>query len=81
MKFYGRKAELARLAEITNFAGASGYLTMITGRRRVGKTTLVKHFLQQNKLPYCYFFISRKQPKQPLLFARSFSHILVSIRF
>jgi hypothetical protein len=36
---------------------------MITGRRRVGKTTLVKHFLQQHNLPGCYFFISRKQPR------------------
>jgi len=63
MKFIGRKIELARLKEINDFAQQSGYLTMITGRRRVGKTTLVKHFLEQYKIPGCYFFVSRKQPK------------------
>jgi hypothetical protein len=63
MKFYGRKEELERLAEISSYAKSAGYLTMLTGRRRVGKTTLVKHFLQQHNLPNCYFFISRKQPR------------------
>jgi AAA+ ATPase superfamily predicted ATPase len=59
MKFYGRREELKRLAEISKQARATGYLTMITGRRRDGKTTLVKHFLQQRNLPSCYFFIPR----------------------
>ena len=73
MKFIGRESELARLAEISRSAATSGYLTMITGRRRVGKTTLVKHFLQQNGLPHCYFFVSRKQPRDLL---NEFSEIL-----
>jgi len=63
MKFYGRQEELSRLTEISQAARTGGYLTMITGRRRVGKTTVVKHFLQQQNLPSCYFFISRKQPR------------------
>jgi len=63
MEFIGRQAELTRLLEINEFAKSSGYLTMITGRRRVGKTTLVKHFLEQHAIPNCYFFVSRKQPK------------------
>lgn len=63
MEFIGRKAELTRLSEISEFAKSGGYLTMITGRRRVGKTTLVKHFLAQNNIPNCYFFVSRKQSK------------------
>lgn len=63
MEFIGRKSELTRLSEINEFAKSGGYLTMITGRRRVGKTTLVKHFLEQNNIPSCYFFVSRKQPK------------------
>ncbi|MDZ7339735.1 MAG: ATP-binding protein [candidate division KSB1 bacterium] len=69
MEFIGRKAELARLREINELARASvgGYLTMITGRRRIGKTTLVKHFLEQNNIPNCYFFVSRKQPKAMLV--------------
>ncbi len=63
MKFYGRQEELQRLAEISERAATSGYFTMISGRRRVGKTTLVKHFLAQQNLPACYFFVSRKQPR------------------
>lgn len=63
MKFIGRKAELARLSEINEFAKRGGYLTMITGRRRVGKTTLVRHFLERNGIHDCYFFVSRKQSK------------------
>lgn len=63
MKFIGRKAELTRLTEISEFAKTSGYLTMITGRKRVGKTTLIKHFLQKNTIQSCYFFVSRKQAK------------------
>lgn len=63
MTFIGRKSELTRLAEIHEFARNGGYLTMITGRRRVGKTTLVKHFLEQNNIPHCYLFVSRKQAK------------------
>jgi len=73
MKFIGRESELARLAEISRSAATSGYLTMITGRRRVGKTTLVRHFLQQNNLPHSYFFVSRKQPRDLL---NEFSEIL-----
>jgi hypothetical protein len=76
MKFFGRETELERLAGISEHAKSSGYLTMITGRRRVGKTTLVKHFLQRNKVPNCYFFISRKQPKSLL---SEFSEILSEI--
>lgn len=62
MKFYGRQTELRRLGEIAQTARTGGRLTMVTGRRRIGKTTLVKHFLQQRHLPHCYFFVSRKQP-------------------
>ena len=63
MDFIGRQKELKRLKEISSFAKTSGYLTLISGRRRVGKTTLVKHFIEQQKLKSCYFFVSRKQPK------------------
>ena len=68
MDFIGRKDELARLKKINDFTRQSvgGYLTMITGRRRVGKTTLVRRFLEQNNIQHCYFFVSRKQPKAML---------------
>jgi len=73
MDFFGRTKELERLAELSRYASSAGYLTMITGKRRVGKTTLVKHFLQQHNLPHGYFFISRKLPKALL---DEFSEIL-----
>jgi AAA+ ATPase superfamily predicted ATPase len=61
MKFTGREKELERLAKIATFAHETGYLTMITGRRRVGKTTLIKQFFDRQKITGIYFFVSRKQ--------------------
>lgn len=44
MKFIGRKAELAKLnAEYERDGG----FVVIYGRRRVGKTTLIKEFLKR----------------------------------
>ena len=45
MKFIGRKAELAKLnAEYER----DGSFVVIYGRRRVGKTTLIKEFLKKS---------------------------------
>ena len=74
MRFYGREYELSRLEETSQSAQHSSHLTMITGRRRVGKTTLVKHFLETYNVPSCYFFVSRKQPAALL---KEFTEILV----
>ncbi len=43
MKFIGRKKELAKLNEEYN---RSGGFVVVYGRRRMGKTTLIKEFLK-----------------------------------
>ena len=50
MKFIGRKAELAKLN--TEYERDGGFV-VIYGRRRVGKTTLIKEFLKQKTAFYC----------------------------
>lgn len=64
MKFYNRQNEMRHLRQWTELAHRThSQLTMIVGRRRVGKTTLLKEaFSQQGTL---YLFVSRKA--EPLL--------------
>ena len=49
MKFYNRIQELKYLFKVDKLAGKRTQLTVLTGRRRVGKTELVKHFLNKQK--------------------------------
>jgi hypothetical protein len=48
--FVGRKAELVALGK--QFAGAEGALVPIYGRRRVGKSELIRHFLRDKRALY-----------------------------
>lgn len=57
MKFFGRKEEIGKLREIRNRSLKSAQLTVLTGRRRVGKTSLLmKAFEEETVL---YFFVER----------------------
>lgn len=58
MKFYDRESELSELQSIYEQAGEAGRMTVITGRRRVGKTMLVLEFAK--KQGFLYLFISKK---------------------
>ncbi|HMK55007.1 MAG TPA: ATP-binding protein [Dissulfurispiraceae bacterium] len=58
MKFYNREAELRELGRLYTQAHESGRLTVITGRRRVGKTMLALEFTKSHK--HLYFFVSKK---------------------
>ncbi len=58
MKFYNRKNELAELSKLYDQAAKSARLTVITGRRRVGKTMLALEFTQKHK--HLYLFVSKK---------------------
>ena len=52
MIFHNRTAELSAIGEQWTSSGAR--LLLLYGRRRVGKTFLLQHFLGQDK-PHCYF--------------------------
>jgi len=61
MKFFDREDEMARLREIRTKAAEAARFTVVTGRRRVGKTQLVKRALEDR--PYLYFYVARKTEK------------------
>ena len=56
MKFYNRKKELVYLRKIGEDAVHSSRMTVIVGRRRIGKTKLVKEAYPQR----VYLFVSKK---------------------
>ena len=58
MKFFDRKRETTSLQEIKNRSLTNAQFTVLTGRRRVGKTSLVFHAYQDS--PFLYFFVSKK---------------------
>ncbi len=60
MKFYGRSAELVQLQHLSQRAYAGhGTMTLMVGRRRVGKTYLIKECYQDDP-NFLYFFVARK---------------------
>lgn len=58
MKFYDRKEEIATLRKIRDIAEDNAQFTVITGRRRIGKTSLVLKAYEDS--PMLYFFVGRK---------------------
>lgn len=58
MKFFDRQQEIASLQEIQKRSLTNAQFTVLTGRRRVGKTSLVFHAYQQSE--FLYFFVSKK---------------------
>jgi AAA+ ATPase superfamily predicted ATPase len=58
MKFYNRNTEIAKLLEISGKSGKNAQFTVVTGRRRIGKTQLLLNI--PYKHPSLYFFVSRK---------------------
>jgi len=71
MKFYNRTNELTILSTMYKQASASSKMTVITGRRRVGKTLLATEFIKDS--PALYFFVSKKS--EVLLCAEYLSQI------
>ena len=55
MRFFDREAEFEKLREIEELSQEVAQFTIITGRRRIGKTELVKQFLCKKKR--CYTFL------------------------
>ncbi len=58
MKFYDREEEIAFLKETRATAERVARFTVVTGRRRIGKTTLIREAYKDH--PFVYFFVSRK---------------------
>ncbi len=58
MRFFDRETEFDKLREIEELSREVAQFTIITGRRRIGKTEMVKKFYE-NK-PMLYFFVARK---------------------
>ena len=59
MKFFGRTTELKELRAIRELSKASAHMTVVTGRRRVGKTELVRQALDDGESPFLYFLVTR----------------------
>lgn len=59
MEFYDRTNELAELQRIQNLSFSDhSRLTVVTGRRRIGKTSLIMKSVEG--LPTVYLFVGRK---------------------
>lgn len=58
MRFFDREAEFEKLREIEKLSHETARFTIITGRRRIGKTEMVKKFYE-NRTLLC-FFVARK---------------------
>jgi AAA+ ATPase superfamily predicted ATPase len=56
--FYGRSTELKSLSAIRELSQRNAQFTLLTGRRRVGKTALIRESLKDER--YLYLFVSRK---------------------
>ena len=61
MRFYNREKELEALEKSFNLTNMKSSLIIITGRRRIGKTRLVREFFSRKNLPYLDFFVSVKE--------------------
>ena len=61
MQFYNRETEITQLQRMEKASHTSSKMTVMVGRRRIGKTKLIQHAFP-NKL---YFFVSKKS--EPLL--------------
>ena len=58
MRFFDRTEEIASLKEIQEFSKHNAQFTVVTRRRRIGKTHLVWKAYEDQ--PILYFFVARK---------------------
>ena len=63
MDFFGREEEIAALRRIREASHEWAKFTVITGRRRVGKTELVKQALNDGKDTFVYVLITRQNER------------------
>ena len=58
MRFFDREQEFEKLGEIEELSHEVAQFTVITGRRRIGKTEMVRRFYENKTM--LYFFVARK---------------------
>lgn len=58
MRFYDREKEIRELQRLDDMANNTAQFTVLMGRRRTGKTTLMTEALKERS--YLYFFIGKK---------------------
>ena len=61
MRFFDREAETTELRKIRETSERASRFTVLTGRRRVGKTELILHALGDR--PYIYWYVTRSVEK------------------
>ena len=63
MKFYGRESEIAELRKVREISHRFARFTVVTGRRRIGKTELVRQAFDDKTDPYLHLVITKKTEK------------------
>ena len=63
MKFYGRAEEIALLRKARDISLRFSQFTVVTGRRRVGKTEVIKQALNDGNGDFVYLLITRQSEK------------------
>ena len=64
MKFFGRDEELRELKRIRELSVSNSRFTVITGRRRVGKTELIEQAFGDGTMPYLYFLVTNRAERE-----------------
>ena len=62
MKFFDRKTEIATLRNVREKSHRVSQFTVVTGRRRIGKTSLLLKAYED--VPILYFFVARKSERE-----------------
>ncbi len=57
MKFYNRELEMKRIKDINQKSKKKSRMTILLGRRRIGKTRLIHETFKGEK--FLYFFVSK----------------------
>lgn len=63
MEFFGRRDEIAELRRIRALSHAAAQFTVVTGRRRVGKTELVRQALGDGADLFVYLLVTRQNER------------------
>lgn len=63
MRFYNRETELDRIKKLEGLSRENLFFIRVTGRRRIGKTLLMREYLKRTGGSSLYFFVTKKKEK------------------